>query len=493
VRITWQLAPAAEPLSPTPKLVQTSPSPPITIPSPLMDILTSPITLWVLPPLVLLSTFFTTLLLLLPPRYTSNGRRHIVVLVLGDIGRSPRMQYHALSIARNNSHVSLIGYNETTPRPELLENKNITILPLPVPPKWMNTSTPLRFIAFAPFKAVFQLCSLFNILLYKIPNNASHILLQNPPSIPTMFAAYVVGKLRGQSVVIDWHNFGWSILRLKLKDHPLVLFSKLYEYIFAHTADAHFTVTHAFTAHLRGKWGLGKAAKIHTLHDRPPAHFQPFDAQQREDFLHTHPALRKHAEKIIKGEMKFIVTSTSWTADEDFTLFLSAILGYDRWITAENFLRPGSYPSLLVIITGRGPMRIPYLHTIESLELQNTVIESVWLEAEDYPKMIASADLGISLHTSSSGLDLPMKVVDLFGVGVPVAAVRFECLGELVKEGENGVMFDDDKGLEEVLQQLFVKEPEMLERLRKGARKETEGDKRWDTNWDKVAKGVLGL
>ena len=32
------------------------------------------------------------------------------VFVLGDIGRSPRMQYHALSIARHGGHVQLVGY-----------------------------------------------------------------------------------------------------------------------------------------------------------------------------------------------------------------------------------------------------------------------------------------------------------------------------------------------------------------------------------------------
>lgn len=32
------------------------------------------------------------------------------VLVLGDIGRSPRMQYHALSIAKHGGDVQLIGY-----------------------------------------------------------------------------------------------------------------------------------------------------------------------------------------------------------------------------------------------------------------------------------------------------------------------------------------------------------------------------------------------
>lgn len=50
-----------------------------------------------------------TLSLLLPPR-SEIRKRAIQVVVLGDIGRSPRMQYHALSIAKHGGHVDLIGY-----------------------------------------------------------------------------------------------------------------------------------------------------------------------------------------------------------------------------------------------------------------------------------------------------------------------------------------------------------------------------------------------
>lgn len=88
---------------------------------------------------VTLSTLFTALLLTLPSQYdpykdkplrfvvedgkeikmkTKDGKdpvnwkqgRSVQVVVLGDIGRSPRMQYHALSIAKHGGKVFLIGY-----------------------------------------------------------------------------------------------------------------------------------------------------------------------------------------------------------------------------------------------------------------------------------------------------------------------------------------------------------------------------------------------
>ena len=57
--------------------------------------------------------------------------------------------------------------------------------------------------------------------------------------------------------------------------------------------------------------------------------------------------------------------------------------------------------------------------------------------------LTGSADVGVSLHASSSALDLPMKVVDMFGAGLPVAAYSaYESFGELVKQAENGCRFE---------------------------------------------------
>lgn len=66
----------------------------------------------------IVSSALTVLILLLPSQYdprlkgqdAPRPKPTVQILVLGDIGRSPRMQYHALSIARNGGKVAIIGY-----------------------------------------------------------------------------------------------------------------------------------------------------------------------------------------------------------------------------------------------------------------------------------------------------------------------------------------------------------------------------------------------
>ena len=62
---------------------------------------------------VLLVTLFVLALPLLPTRYVqreASDPPSVQILVLGDIGRSPRMQYHAQSFLKHKAEVQLIGY-----------------------------------------------------------------------------------------------------------------------------------------------------------------------------------------------------------------------------------------------------------------------------------------------------------------------------------------------------------------------------------------------
>lgn len=68
-------------------------------------------------------------------------------------------------------------------------------------------------------------------------------------------------------------------------------------------------------------------------------------------------------------------------------------------------------PKLLIAVTGKGPQKAFYEEQMQQLHLQHVAFRTLWLEASDYPLLLGSADLGVCLHTSSSGLDLPMKVM----------------------------------------------------------------------------------
>lgn len=201
------------------------------------------------------------------------------------------------------------------------------------------------------------------------------------------------------------------------------------------------------------------------------------------------PESQKHAHDIMAGKTKLLVSSTSWTPDEDFSLLLGALCTYAA--SSEKL------PPILAIITGKGPQKQMYLDAIATLtkgsKLNNVTISTAWLSAEDYATLLGCADLGVCLHMSSSGVDLPMKVVDMFGAGLPVVGYGdYESWGELVKDGINGRSFVTSAALANLLDELFGEvDGRQLAKLRQGAMKE--GSRRWDEEWDSVAGRFLGL
>jgi beta-1,4-mannosyltransferase len=187
-----------------------------------------------------------------------------------------------------------------------------------------------------------------------------------------------------------------------------------------------------------------------------------------------------------------VVSSTSWTPDEDLWALLAAAVEYDAAAAA-----PGSrLPPLLLVVTGSGPARAAWLADAAALRLRRVALAAAWLEAGDYPRLLACADAGVSLHTSSSGLDLPMKVVDMFGAGLPVLAARFECVEELVAPGATGRLFSGAPELGAALRSLLGglqgedrTDDGELARLRRGVQREQ--GLRWEENWACVAGPLL--
>lgn len=393
------------------------------------------------------------------------------------------MQYHAISLAKHGHHVDIIGYKESELHSFLESNAEVHVVAIPPWPKRYQTDNKLLFLLMAPLKVLWQTWGLFAALAYRTAP-AKFTLVQNPPSIPTLLVAHVACLLRNTSLCIDWHNFGHSILALKLGPrHPLVQISEKYEYAVSRSAPVNFTVTDAMARILREQYGR---QNVVPLYDRPPTHFQPCRSEEarKSGFDALSKRLGWPDEN---GPTRVLVSSTSWTADEDFSILLDALAGYSAVAASRNL------PTILAVITGKGPQKDYYLSRIAAMEsekkLEHVRIRTAWLSMQDYASLLSYADLGVSLHMSSSGVDLPMKVVDMFGAGLPVVGwSQFEAWPELVKEGVNGKGFGSSTELKELLLDLFTRREE-LAKLKEGALKECE--KRWDDEWDEKAGKIF--
>ncbi|XP_017260924.2 chitobiosyldiphosphodolichol beta-mannosyltransferase, partial [Kryptolebias marmoratus] len=358
----------------------------------------------------------------------------VCVLVLGDIGRSPRMQYHALSLSRHGFLVTFVGFLDTKPHQDVLNQDNIRIVSISEVKGVQAGPKLLTYVT----KTVVQSLQLLHVLL--TTELQAHILLQNPPGLPGIAVAWLVSVLRGSGFIIDWHNYGFSIMALSLgPTHPVVRLAKWYEHFFGALSSNNLCVTEAMKEDLQTNWGV----RATTLYDRPASIFRETPLDLRHQLFitlaHTHPQFQNSGSEgtettvftvrnpsdgavtLRSDRPALLISSTSWTEDEDFSVLLKALEEY------EGFIRGGaSLPSLFCVITGKGPQKGHYRKLIDSLHLEHVKICIPWLEAEDYPLLLGSADLGVCLHTSSSGLDLPMKVVDMFGCCLPVCAVSFQ-------------------------------------------------------------------
>ena len=198
------------------------------------------------------------------------------MVVLGDLGRSPRMQYHALALADAGARVDLIGLGGSEPFAALREHPAIRIRQLPDPPPPLAASG-ARYLAGAARRATAQARALQRALEAVA---APVILAQTPPAVPTLVVALRAARRRRARLVIDWHNLGHALLALRLgAGHPAVHLTALAEQRFGRAADAHLCVSEAMRAALRERWGIDAVV----LPDRPARPFAPLADAARDD------------------------------------------------------------------------------------------------------------------------------------------------------------------------------------------------------------------
>ncbi|POY71615.1 hypothetical protein BMF94_5308 [Rhodotorula taiwanensis] len=445
-------------------------------------------------------------------------RKSVALVVLGDIGRSPRMLYHADSFARHGFETRIVAHRGSSPPQSLTENARVRFDYLETPLAWVSKLPRPLFLLFAPLKIVLGAVGLYRTLIGLRPAPA-YLFVQNPPAIPTLAVVKVVAFFTGSRVIIDWHNTGYSVLALRLGEkHTAVSLARSFEHFWGRRAHAHLCVSDAMRVQLTREAKL--RGDVVTLHDRPPATFRRLALHESHELFERLPSLvalnattfsdvdadpsatlfTSTSGNHLAERPALLVSSTSWTADEDFSILLAALSQYEQ-MARTGKIGAVRLPKVVVLITGKGAGKAAFEAEVarrEQVEGWEWVrVRTEWLEREDYPRLLGSADLGISLHTSTSGIDLPMKVVDMFGCGLPVVALDFPCIGELVKDGKNGRTFKTADELFILLTNLLhdfpngdadelAKLSEGIETARYGGEGAEDAWGSWDANWDRV-------
>ena len=424
---------------------------------------------------------------------------HAVVLVLGDIGRSPRMQYHVKSLlsyrylpTHSGSrpglhvrvHVTVVGYQgektiDFTPRCSSSSSNSInsssrsssSTVDMQYIPTFRFDALRRIPILHALCKGIALLIAIIHILMFKI-KRYEVIIIQNPPCLPALIASILVSWLRGSSnnssrIVVDWHNLGFSMFAESLgPNHMLVRLTRFMEYMFTARAQYHLCVSDAMKQWLQREFSLRPVV----LYDRPPDIFcrAPIDPQLRHDLLRrigltdsqlfsgqtsSIPVIRDEGVVVRDDEVPaaptgrhqcggvisaaisvedigctiqttrtysphdsaqtvrlrtlredrvgVLISSTSWTEDEDFELLLDALLQIEAFLqqAVSQQVTVSGYRRLAVLITGKGPLRSSFERRIEELAVRGRInqcvaVRTLWLSIEDYPQLLRCADLG---------------------------------------------------------------------------------------------------
>ncbi|PWZ26887.1 UDP-glycosyltransferase TURAN [Zea mays] len=206
-------------------------------------------------------------------------------------------------------------------------------------------------------------------------------LLKNPPSVPTLAVVKLASWLRGLRSTLG----RWLMVPFVLQKQCNMNLLKIGESAF----NARATLFSRLGNSIGSAMGNAKCISVEEVW---------------EDMNITVFASKIDGEVLLKSNRPALVSSTSWTPDEDFSILLEAVLMYDRcvaaalgeddstdeeqlWIDIKNG-KQFVYPRLLFIVTGKGPDRKKYEDQIKRLKLRRVALWTMWLASEDYPLLL---------------------------------------------------------------------------------------------------------
>lgn len=328
------------------------------------------------------------------------------------------LQYQACSLAsmQEVSKVTLIGYDGEKCIDEVVQQSKINLLRFSVAGFEFLRNIPLMHAIFRALAMVYALVvALGSVFPYDI------ILIQNPPCLPALVVAYLMqlcgyatGLRPNMKIMLDWHNLGFKMFEEKHgPKHVLVRMSKNLEKCLSKLAVGNTCVSETMRLWLKDNFSVDAAV----VYDKPAAIFhrnRPSIEMVHELFIKLgftddklfsfmkSPCVPSRESTSIQIAMDdashvvswrkadfcpLIISSTSWTPDEDFDLFLGALVLLNQKLQDAATADSGaSMDRVLVAITGKGPMKAQFMQQVTALEnngqLTRVCIRSVWLEPQ---------------------------------------------------------------------------------------------------------------
>jgi beta-1,4-mannosyltransferase len=413
------------------------------------------------------------------------------------------MQRHARALAVRGE-VDLVGLEGTPLAPEVEATLGLSCHRLPDRAASLSSRSSVnRFVLASVIRALGQAVRLFRLLM-SLPR-PDVIVVANPPAVPALAITWLVARARRSRLVIDWHDLSHTQAAVRLgESHRVVKSMARSERRWARRADAHLAASQALAAWLARECRVTAAV----VYDRP---LRLSERRPEPDGT----AGDRLAAQLSLGDASTPVAlcPTSWTADEDFDLLLESLERADRTLGRgeprggnplglPDALGPGGgnplglpapAPKLAILLTGRGDLRDAFEARLARRQFTAIAVRLADVDPIDYPAVIGMARVGICLHQSSSGLDLPTALADFRGAGIPVCAFDYApVLGEVLTSGREGVTFREPGELAAVFVSIATNNVQADSPLaRSRAWLAANPVDLWDTHWRAAAWPVL--
>ena len=154
------------------------------------------------------------------------------------------------------------------------------------------------------------------------------------------------------------------------------------------------------------------------------------------------------------------------------------------------------YRGLRLVIVGDGPLRGELEHTLIERGLTRSVVFTGWLPHEEVAELIRQFDVALAPYSKPEHAFYfsPLKLFEYMSCGVPVVAAALGQIGEIVRDGETGLLYPPGEldALIGACDRLLA-DPALRQRLGQAAAKEIHGLYTWDQNAARVVELARAL